>query len=81
MEEKIPIDGDKTYKNRLQQLKDIIRLSSLLLILTVWIIVSFLLYQNRLLQQKISAQKNQTSSTRSLTPTPKPTLQPRNIQK
>ena len=63
--ENIPIEEDKSYINRLQQMKDIIKLSSIALILIVWSIVSFIAYQNKKLKEKIS--ESQPSPTTNLT--------------
>lgn len=54
MTENISIDENKAYINRLQQMKDIIKLSSIALILIVWSIVGFIAHQNRQLKEKIS---------------------------
>ena len=46
------MEEESNYINRLQKTKDIIKLSSIALILIVWSIVSFIAYQNKKLQEK-----------------------------
>ena len=47
------MEEESDYINRLQKTKDIIKLSSIALILIVWSIVSFIAYQNKKLQEEI----------------------------
>jgi hypothetical protein len=58
------MEEESEYINRLQKTKDIIKLSSLTLIVIVWSTVSFIAYQNKKLQEKVK--ENQISQTNAI---------------
>jgi len=72
MEENIQIDEDKSYTNRLQQMKDIIKLSSIALVLIVWSIIGFISYQNRQLKLRLSQPTTSSLYIQKPSPTPNP---------